>query len=91
MPDILGTDDPKSVAFGFLSVFRTASLISSSRLTNIIMDISTQPEVFKKLLYEQREIVLKYGSNLSLSAIDNMHYLDAVILESLRLSNPAGL
>ncbi|OMJ28338.1 putative cytochrome P450 [Smittium culicis] len=70
--------------------FRSFSLISSSRLANAIVDISIRPEVYNRLLNEQKRIIEKLGDSINPKILDKMKYLDSVILESLRLSSPAS-
>ncbi|PVU86079.1 hypothetical protein BB560_006819 [Smittium megazygosporum] len=59
------------------------------RLSNFLIDISLDPRVFKKLENEQRAIIANHGHEISISCLDKMIYLDAAIIESLRLSSNA--
>ncbi|PVV02767.1 hypothetical protein BB560_002769, partial [Smittium megazygosporum] len=51
------------------------------------IDISLSPETFKKLEIEQNRIIAKYGKEISIRQIDEMTYLDAAIIESVRLGS----
>ncbi|PVV03438.1 hypothetical protein BB560_002078 [Smittium megazygosporum] len=57
------------------------------KISNFLVDISLDPRVFKKLENEQRSIVAKYGDSISIRLLDKMVYLDAAIVESIRLSS----
>ncbi|PVV01037.1 hypothetical protein BB560_004560 [Smittium megazygosporum] len=55
------------------------------KLPNFLIDISLDPTVFKKLEIEQKKIMAKYGKRITISCLNEMVYLDAAILESIRL------
>ncbi|PVZ97763.1 hypothetical protein BB558_006269 [Smittium angustum] len=64
------------------------SVISTSRLENILVDISVKPKTLVKLVLEQNKIIQKHGEKITTKTLDEMVYLDAVCTESVYFSAP---
>ncbi|PVU99628.1 hypothetical protein BB559_000553 [Furculomyces boomerangus] len=64
------------------------SIISTSRLENILVDISVKPKTLVKLVLEQNKIIQKHGEKITTKTLDEMVYLDAVCTESVYFSAP---
>ncbi|PVV04508.1 hypothetical protein BB560_000992 [Smittium megazygosporum] len=57
-----------------------------NNLSNIIMDMYLHPNVWSRVVYEQRKYIKLNGETISTHALDQMVYLDATIVESNRLA-----
>lgn len=75
-----------------LLLILAGSETSSNTLTNAIFLLGKYPEVYKKLVQEQEEIVSKYGKDLTWDILhpDESPYLNAVVKETQRLIPIAG-
>ncbi|PVU94312.1 hypothetical protein BB560_005951, partial [Smittium megazygosporum] len=58
-----------------------------NQLANFFIDVSLNPNVFKKLEHEQREIMKMYGNEITINLLDKMIYLDAAITETIRFGS----
>ncbi|KAL7470901.1 hypothetical protein ACHAXS_011183 [Conticribra weissflogii] len=58
---------------------------SASTLTCASLLLALHPEVFRKIRDEQKDIIARYGSDLSAESLENCVYLDSVIKETLRI------
>ncbi|PVU99821.1 hypothetical protein BB559_000380 [Furculomyces boomerangus] len=84
--DFFNLDYKSMYAHSFLKSLNMAYMNTSSKLANVIVDISLNPEMYSKLAQEQILLIKKYGNTINLMNLEEMEYLDAVIKESLRLS-----
>jgi cytochrome P450 len=57
-------------------------------LASIIGSLARHPEALRQLREEQESIVAKYGDKLSSSVLQEMHFAEAVIKETLRNASP---
>ncbi|PVV03542.1 hypothetical protein BB560_001976 [Smittium megazygosporum] len=62
-------------------------VLNGNAISNFLIDISLDPQVFEKLEAEQRNIISENGKKITTECLDMMVYLDAAIIESIRLSN----
>ncbi|PVV01351.1 hypothetical protein BB560_004232, partial [Smittium megazygosporum] len=90
-PQRFSTQDPQILTLGLYTTLKTMVSIPSSRIQNILTDISSNLNLQSILVMEQKDIILDFGSDLSLNVLKKMIYLDAFIKESLLLSAPAIL
>jgi len=58
---------------------------SASTLTCASLFLALHPEVFQKIREEQKDIVIRYGEDLSAECLESCVYLDSVIKETLRI------
>ncbi|XP_065352450.1 cytochrome P450 9e2-like [Cloeon dipterum] len=63
---------------------------SSSALAFTLFEIANNQDVQEKLREEIKTVLEKHDEKFSYEAIQEMHYLDQVLLESLRMYPPAG-
>ncbi|PVV02772.1 hypothetical protein BB560_002767 [Smittium megazygosporum] len=81
---------PEELADSITHAFKTLIICSVKyiwpQISNLIMDISMDIRAYKILLFEQKRLVKKYGNSLTRKVIDEMKYLEASFLESIRLS-----
>ncbi|PVV03177.1 hypothetical protein BB560_002355 [Smittium megazygosporum] len=64
--------------------------IIPSRLINIIVDLSVEPNLYFALIQEQKDLISKYGHDITYEIAKKMIFLDAFIMESLKNSNSAS-
>ncbi|PVU89069.1 hypothetical protein BB560_006321, partial [Smittium megazygosporum] len=65
------------------------SKVIPTRLVNIIFDLSVQPNLYFVLIQEQKDLIAKYGNDITHDITKEMIFMDAFIRESLNNSNPA--
>ncbi|KAI9598648.1 cytochrome P450 [Syncephalis fuscata] len=66
---------------GFASMLATANFS-----THFLFDIAGYPHIQAMLQNEQDDIIKRFGSEITMDAIKEMHYLDACVRETLRLN-----
>ncbi|PVV02220.1 hypothetical protein BB560_003334 [Smittium megazygosporum] len=76
----------ESMNFGFMCFVICSIKHTWSQISNLIIDVSMNRRVYKKLILEQKYLVKKYGNIYTGKILDKMKYLDAVFLESMRLA-----
>jgi len=64
---------------------------SSSTLTVAMLLLGLYPKVWEKIQAEQVAIISKYGPDLTMANLEECHYLDAVIKETMRIRPIDGL
>ncbi|PVU94259.1 hypothetical protein BB561_002686 [Smittium simulii] len=89
-PQCLQGCDKLATTMSLLKIFRGMVIISPSRLTNILNDISLNPSVISILNTEQAEIITKYGTSVNIDTINKMSILHNFITNSLLSSSPAS-
>ncbi|PVV03501.1 hypothetical protein BB560_002019 [Smittium megazygosporum] len=81
-------------AEGFATILVDAwfyvSKVIPTRLVNIIFDLSIQPNLYFVLIQEQKDLIAKYGNDITHDITKEMIFMDAFIRESLNNSNPAS-
>ncbi|PVV05296.1 hypothetical protein BB560_000187 [Smittium megazygosporum] len=55
-------------------------------ISNLIIELSMNPDIYYRLVNEQRSIIKTFGNEITEKSLDNMMLLDAAFLESTRLS-----
>ncbi|PVU90013.1 hypothetical protein BB561_005065 [Smittium simulii] len=78
--------DNKTIGAAFAFIVDLTISLNSSRLANLLMDISLNKSVYNMLANEQIEIIKKHGFKIRETQIQNMVYLDAALKESIRLT-----
>lgn len=63
---------------------------TGSTLTSAILLLGLHPDVFDKIVQEQRELMSTYGTTITKRVLQNCTYLDAVIYETMRMSPVSG-
>ncbi|PVU86524.1 hypothetical protein BB560_006687 [Smittium megazygosporum] len=81
----------EDVGTGLIFPIAMSGRVMAPVLSNFIIDLTIYPHVFLKLALEQKIIIKKYGNEITLSALNEMVYLDACISESIRLGTMSGL
>ncbi|PVV02017.1 hypothetical protein BB560_003541, partial [Smittium megazygosporum] len=81
----------QDVGRGFLGTIIISGRLLAPALSNFILDLTLNQKVFYKLAFEQKKIIEKYENDITLEALDEMVYLDACILESMRLGSMSGI
>ncbi|PVV02207.1 hypothetical protein BB560_003348, partial [Smittium megazygosporum] len=76
----------ESTNLGFIIFILCSIKYIWPQISNVIVDISLHERVYKNLLLEQKNLIKKYGNVFTRKILDRMKYLDAVLLESMRLS-----
>ncbi|PVU90873.1 hypothetical protein BB561_004675 [Smittium simulii] len=84
--EFFNTYDIKIISLSLLYVILESIKLLNPRICNLIMDISFRPEIYAKLALEQKNLVKKYGEDLSVKQISEMVFLDACVTESFRMS-----
>ncbi|XP_026453222.1 cytochrome P450 76A2-like [Papaver somniferum] len=90
-----GKDEPAKISDRNLNIFILELFIGASETTNstvewAMAELLRQPEAMKKVKAEITKVV-GFQRNLEESDIKDLHYLDAVIKETLRLHPPLPL
>lgn len=90
----LKLEDPKfkevNLTDEFLTILATALDTTSTLTLSILMFLSKNQEILKKL-FNEIDINIKSEDDFILSKINSLIYLDAVIKETLRIQHPAPL
>ncbi|XP_071448726.1 cytochrome P450 6j1-like [Hetaerina americana] len=80
-------DDVAAQAFGFIfGGLETCTTVISFAL----FELAHYPEIQKKLRKKINEVKFKHGGKLSYEALEEIHYLEMVILETLRKYPPVS-
>jgi len=65
---------------------------AATTMTNALLCMALDPAIWKKLVEEQRQLELSYGADLSKEVLDKSKYLEAVVMETMRIRPaPTGL
>ncbi|PVV02973.1 hypothetical protein BB560_002559 [Smittium megazygosporum] len=79
---------------GFVSVLMDVWFyivkIIPTRLVNIVVDLSVEPNLYFILIQEQKDLIKKYGNDITYNVTKEMVFMDAFIKESLNNSTPAS-
>ncbi|OVA20261.1 Cytochrome P450 [Macleaya cordata] len=90
-----GKDEPAKISDRNLNIFILELFVAATETTNstvewAMTELLRQPEAMKKVKAEIAQVV-GYDRKMEESDIEDLHYLDAVIKETLRLHPPAPL